>query len=133
MCQKLAKVSKTGGKMRFSQFSPFALLRPVPPFPLSSCTWVVHIGYLASPSPILFLISPCLFFTYQLCFLIPAPFPPLFPLPLPADNAPNDLRIYGSVAVQVVCLVGFWFCFYLFFLGSLVDCCEFVDTLIIIV
>ena len=30
---------------------------------LSPCPWVVHISYLASPSPILFLTSPCLFCT----------------------------------------------------------------------
>ena len=27
----------------------------------------------------------------QLCFLIPAPFPPFFPFPLPPENPPNDL------------------------------------------
>ena len=35
--------------------------------PLSSCPWVMHISSLASPFPILFLTSPCLFCTYQLC------------------------------------------------------------------
>ena len=49
---------------------------------LSSCPWVVHISSLASPFPILFLIFPCLFCTYHLCFLFPVPFPPLSPTTL---------------------------------------------------
>ena len=60
-------------------FLPFTSLRPVPPPtripPLSSCPWVVHVSSLASPLPILFLTSPCLFCTYQLCFSLPVPFP----------------------------------------------------------
>ena len=54
----------------------------------------------------------------DLCFLIPAPFPPFFPFPLLADNPPNDLHIYDSVPVLVVCL--------LCFLDSAVDSCGFV-------
>ena len=44
---------------------------PLPPAfpPLSSCPWVVHVSSLASPFPILFLTSPCLFCTYHLCML----------------------------------------------------------------
>ena len=58
-------------------FSPFYFLTPfLPSFPyLSSCPWVIHISSLASPFPILFLTSPCLFSTYHLCFLFPIPFP----------------------------------------------------------
>ena len=41
---------------------------------LSSCPWVMHISSLASPFLPLFLTSPCLFCSYQLCFLIPAAF-----------------------------------------------------------
>ena len=94
----------------FPPFSPFAPLCPVTSFPpailpLSSCPWVVHINSLASPFPILFLTSPCLFCTYHLCFLIPAPFPPFSPFPLPDDNPPNGLHIYDSVPVLFVYLV----------------------------
>ena len=92
---------------------------------LSSCPWVVHISSLASPFPILFLTFPCLFCTYQLCFLFPVPFPPFFPFPLPADNPPNGLHTYDSVPVLVVC----WVCF----LDSVVDSCEFVVILLFIV
>ena len=71
--------------------------------PLSSCPWVVHVSSWASPFPILFLTSPCLFCIYQLCFLIPEPFPPILsllpPFPLPVDNPPSDLHIYGSIPV----------------------------------
>ena len=117
--------------LQLSQFFPFPPLCPVPaPFPpaispLSSCSWVMHISSLASPFPMLFLTSPCLFWTYQLCFLITAPFLPFSPFLLPAGNPPNDLQIYDSVPVLVVCLV----CF----LDSVVDSCAFVTLLIFIV
>ena len=97
--------------------------------PLSSCQWVMHISSLASPFAILFLTSPCLFGPYQLCFLIPVPFPLFSSFPLPADNPPNDLHVYDSVPVLLVCLV--WFCFS--FLDSVVDSCEFVVILMFIV
>ena len=76
------------------QLSIFCLLySPLPctPFPpafphLSSCPWVIHISSLASPFPILFLTSSCLFCTYYLCFFPPfspstlyPPLPPSFP------------------------------------------------------
>ena len=51
--------------------------------PLSSCPWVMSVSSLAFPFPILFSTSPCLFCTYQLCCLIPVPFPPFLPFPLP--------------------------------------------------
>ena len=50
--------------------------------------------FFGSSFPILFLTSPCLFCAYQLCFLIPSPFPLLSPFPFPGDNPPNDLHIY---------------------------------------
>ena len=69
-----------------SFFLPFILLCPIPHPPpsllhLSSCPWVIHICSLASPYPLLFLTSPCLFSTYHLCFLFPVPFPAFFPFP----------------------------------------------------
>ena len=97
---------------------------PIPPLPahplpsafphFSSCPWVVHKSSLASTFPTLFLTSPCLYCTYHLCFLFPAPFPPFFPFLIPADSPPNDLHIYDSVPVLVVCLVCFCFCFFRF-------------------
>ena len=64
-------------------FPPFIFFRsawPLPPaFPhLSSRPRVTHITFLASTFPILFFTSPCLFSTYNLCYLFPVPFP-LFP------------------------------------------------------
>ena len=38
----------------------------IPHSSLSSCLWVIHTSSLASPCPILFLTSPCLFLTYYL-------------------------------------------------------------------
>ena len=109
----------------FSLYSPLPC-NPLPPsFPhLSSCPWVIHISSLASPFPILFLTSLCLFYTYYLCFL----FLYLCPLPLPTDNPPCDLYFCDSVPVLLVCLV-----FIFDFLGSVVDSCEFVVILLFIV
>ena len=47
---------------------------------LSSCPQVLHISSLASPFPIVFLTSSCLFCSYHLCFLFPVPFPLFSPL-----------------------------------------------------
>ena len=96
-------------------FLPFIPLHPVPPLPpaflhLSSCPWVIHISYLASPFSILFLISPCLFCTYHLCFLFPVHFPRFFHLP--TGNPPCDLYFCESVVILVVCLI--YFCFFFF-------------------
>ena len=101
------------------QFSHFLLLfiplHPVsllpPAFPhLSSCPSVVHTSCFASPYPILFLTSPCLFDAYQLCFLFSVLFPQS-PLTFAADNSPCDLHFCDSVPVLVVYLVCFCFCF----------------------
>ena len=95
-------------------YSPLPCIPLPPAFPhLSSCPWVIHTSLLASPSPILFLTSPCLFWTYNLCFLFPVSFPLTSPLPLPllADKPPCDLHFCDSVSVLVACLVCFCFCF----------------------
>ena len=108
-------------------FLPFIPLHPIP-FPhLSSCPWMIYISSLASPFPILFLTSPCLFCTYHSCFLFLYLY---LVLPFPADNPPLDLYFYESVPVLVVCLVHFWFCF---FLGWVIDSSEFVVILPFIV
>ena len=113
----------------FLPFIPLHLVPCLPPsFPhLSSCPWVIHISSLASPFPILFLTSPCLFCTYHLCYLFPVLFPPLFPLP--TDNPPRGLHFCDSAPVPV-CLVHFWFCFCFFSL--FVDSCDFVVILLFV-
>ena len=116
----------------FLLFIPLCPATPLPPaFPtnLSSCPWVVYISSLASPFPILFLTSPCLFCTHQLCFLFPVPFLPFSRHPLPADNPSCDLQFCDSVPVLVVCLA---YCVFAFVLGLVVDSCEFVVILLFI-
>ena len=110
----------------------FPLCPPPPniPFPpaipsLSSYPWVMHLSSLASPFPILFLTSLCLFCTYQFVLLNPCTISLILPLPPPTDNPPNDLHIYDSVSVLLVALVGF--------LDSVVDSCEFIANLMFIV
>ena len=104
-------------------FLPFIPLHPGPPHPpafpltLSSCPWVIHISSSASPFPILFLTSPCLFCTYQLYFLFPVHFPPTLPLLLPTDNPPCALiaviLFLFSLSLSLI--------MFLYFLGSVVD------------
>ena len=90
---------------------PHFPLCPVPSFfPAHPC--VMHVSSLASPFLIPLLTSPCLFCTYHLWFLIPAPFPPFSHFYFPGDDPANDLQIYDSVPVLVVCLV---FCFILLY------------------
>ena len=87
----------------FSLLFLSALYLPPPPPPsfpqISSCPWVIHIGSLASPFPILFLTSPCLFCTYCLCFLFPVPF----------SHLPSLLITFHVISVSVNL-----FLFYLF-------------------
>ena len=106
----------------FSPFSPSTLYSPAP---LSSCPWVAHVSSLASPFPILFLTSHCLFCTYQLFFLFSVPFCPFSLLPISSDNPPRDLHFCDSFPVLDVYLV--------FVLGLVVDSCEFVVILLLIV
>ena len=101
---------------QLSHYPPFTPLHPAQPLThtfllYSSCPWVIHIIYLASTFPTLFLPSPCLFSTYHLCYLFSVPFPPLPPSHSPVDNPPCELHFCGSVPVLVVCLVCFYFCF----------------------
>ena len=108
-------------------FSPLYPPLPSTPIPTSippftSCPWVIHISSLASPFPILFLTSPCLFSTYHLCSLVL--YSHILSLPLPTDNPPCDLHFCDFVPVLVVSLV--WFGFWFWLLGSVVDSCEFV-------
>ena len=97
-------------------FPPLTPLHPahtLPPTspPYSLCPWVILISSLASTFPTLFLLSPCLFSTYHLCYLFSVPFPPLSPSQSPIDNPPCDLHFCGSVSGLVVCLVCFCFGF----------------------
>ena len=116
--------------LQLSHFSPFIPLHPVPPShphspPLSSCPWVVHITSLASTFPILFLTSPCLFSTYQLCFLFPVPFPYSFPFPPPLITL-HEICI--SVNLFLFSYLLSLFCFS----RSVVDSFEFVVILLFI-
>ena len=90
--------------------------------PLTSCSWVVHISSLASPFPVLNLL---LFYTYQLCFLFPVPFPPTHP------------SSYPLITLHVISISVILFLFYLFSLfvciGSVVDRHEFVFIFLFIV
>ena len=117
---------------QLSQFFPFCACPHSSPLPssnppISSCPWVMCVSSLASPFPILFFRSCCLFCPYKLCFLILLLFPPYSPFPFQADNPPCDLHFYDSVSVLVVCLV--CFCF----LDSVVDSCESVVIFLFIV
>ena len=70
-------------------------------------------GY--SVSYTVFNIPPVCLEPTSLYFLISAPFLSFSPFLLPADNPANDLHIYDSVPVMLICLVGF--------LDSVVDSC----------
>ena len=116
----------------YPKFPLFAPLQPgTPPFlpaissNFSSCPWIMPISSLATPSPMLLSKSPCLFCTYHFVLLNPCTFPSFFPFPLPTGNPPNDLHIYESVSVLLVCLV----CF----LDLIVDSYEFIAILMFIV
>ena len=102
--------------LQLSHFPPITPLHPAHSFPptfppYSSCPWVILISFLASTFPTLFLLSPCLFSTYHICYLFSVSFPSLSPSHSPIDNPPCDLHLYGSVPVLVVCLVCSCFCF----------------------
>ena len=104
----------------FPLLLPCAWYPPLPsssllPYLLMHYPWVVHIGSLSFPFPILFLTPPWLFCTYQLRFLISAPFSLGSPFLLPANNSPNYLHIYDSVPVLVICLVWCFLFLFLFF------------------
>ena len=117
----LATSNNTGSKMEYSPlFLKYILLIKLlqlsqfPPFspstwyphslqqsPFSSCPWGMHMTNLTSPFPILFLISPHPFCTYEFCFLIPAPF--LHSLPSPSQSIAFQ-TISISVILFLFCL-----------------------------
>ena len=116
-------------------FLPFPSLYSgflVPPAflpPFSSCPWVIHTCSLASPFPLLFLTSPCLFLpTNYACYSLY-----IFPsslLPRPTDTPPCDLHFCDSVTVLVVCLVFFFFSFSSLIVVSLLSfyCSYFISS-----
>ena len=69
--------------------------------PLSSCPWIMHISFLASPFPILFLTSSCLFCTYRFVLRNPCTFSPSSPFSLPNDKPPNDLDLVYEAKNQI--------------------------------
>ena len=93
------------------QFSlTFTSLSPSTPYPhtlwqspFSSCLWIMRISSLATPFPILFLISLCLFCNY------------LFVLPNPCTFPPNSLPSPSHlVAIQMISIFMILFLFCLF-------------------
>ena len=113
----------------FSPFySPPPCTAPPPPAfsPLSSCLWAIHISSLASPFPILFLTSPCLFCTYHLCFLFPVTFPPF-------SLSPSLLITLHVISISVILFLFQLFAQFVFgFLGLVIDGCEFVVILLLL-
>ena len=102
--------------LQFSQFFPLyhpSALHSQPsciPHPPRSCPWFILINSLISVFSIPFLTSPHLFYVYQLCFLVPVPFPPILLLSLPTEKSPYDLHFSGWAVVLVVCLVFVFVC-----------------------
>ena len=80
--------------------------------------------FFGSLFPILFLTSPCLLCIYQLCFLIPVPFPH-FPL------STSQLITLQIISISRILFL-FWLFVY-FFLDSVIDSSEFVVNLMFIV
>ena len=118
--------------LQLSQFFP---LLPAPPGILhsfqdhppafSSCPWVMHTSSLASPFPILFLTSPCLFWTYQFVLLNPFTFSPILSFPLPKVTT-------QMISISMILSL---FCLFVQFVFSdpIVDSCEFIAILMFIV
>ena len=92
---------------------------------LSSCPWVMHISSLATPFPILFLTSPCLFCTYQFVLLNPFTFSPILSFPLPKVTT-------QMISISMILSL---FCLFVQFVFSdpIVDSCEFIAILMFIV
>ena len=99
----------------FPPFAPLHLAFPTPsdnPHTICSCPWVTHISSLATPFPILYCISPWLFYLY--C-LIPSLLH-IFPhKPLPSGNHQNAqvrlTRLEGNVKylnVAIGCQTSGW-------------------------
>ena len=116
--------------LQLSQF--FSPLSPSVQHPLPSsipCPRLVHVhvscilSSLASAFSILFLTFPCLFCAYQLYLLFPVCFSPIFPLPSPLIT----LHVISNVILfSSSCFLSSYF------LGSVVDSCEFVVILLFI-
>ena len=102
--------------------TPLHPAHPVPPTfpPYSSCPWVILITSLASTFPTLFLLSPCLFSTYHLCYLVSVPFP----------HSPPPTPLLTTLHVISISMVLFLFQLFaqfalVFVLGVVVNNCEF--------
>ena len=106
--------------MTSSTQSPHSLRQSPPHIP---CPWVMHMCSLATPFPILYFISPWLYFNYLFAFLNLVNSSPIPPSPLPSGNHQNALCVHDSVSVLVhlVC-----------FLDSIVDRYVFIAILLFI-
>ena len=120
-------------------FLPFIPLCPAPPHPPSfpdlvqfksvGCTYEFF-GFSISCTILNLPLQNSLDLPSML--IIPRTFSPILRLPLPTDNPPFDLYLCDVFPVLFVCFLCFWFGFFFFFLGSVVDSCEFVVILIFI-
>ena len=95
----------------FRPITPLCPEHPLPPTfsPDSSCPWVILISSLASTFPTIFLLSPCLFSTYHLCYLFSVPFPPS-PPPNPLLTTLHVI----SISMVLFLFYLFSFCFHFF-------------------
>ena len=95
------------------------IFTPLPPPPIAlhslrqspqncSCPWVMYIiRSLATPSPVLYFISPWLFCNYLSVFLFLSLLHPFSYTPLPSGNHQNALCIHYSISVLLIFLVCF--------------------------
>ena len=111
--------------------SPLASLPPAPPPTPSgsphtgSCPWVMCVGSLATPFPIVYFTSPWLFCNYLFVLISSHTSSPIPHNPHLYGNHQNTLCIHVSDSGLIVCLVSF--------LYSIVDSYEFINILLFIV
>ena len=91
---------------------PFVSLSPAPPSLQQSPLQFISMGhaYKFFHFPISYTILNTLLSILYLSIMLLSPCTifPIHPFPLPGDNPPNDLHIYESVLVLIVCLISFF-------------------------
>ena len=114
--------------LQLSQFFPICSPPPIPPDPLTQSLTIFHAhGSHIYVQWLLYSLYCTLYLhdysvTTSLYFLIPSPFSPISPTPMPSGHCQNILCIYDSVSVLLVRL--FWF------LDSIVDRYIFIAILL---
>ena len=100
--------------LQLSHFPPFTPLHPVHPLPpifptppqfMSMGHTYKFFGFYISYTILNTLLS---ILYLPIMLLSPCTIFPIHPFPLPGDNPPNDLHIYESVLVLIVCLISFF-------------------------